>query len=127
MTFEELLLNYWTSHASLYDVVHFSNVFAGSEAEAEMPFVKILVNERKTACPTSGARSPGALAVHLELHHDSYDAATEMLGQLIDGLNGVRIPTEADGTFILRFTARHHKRLGETHWVLTAVFRCLTG
>ena len=127
MSFEEILLNYWASHASLYDVISFSNVFAGPEGEAETPYIRILADEQKTALPTSGPRSPAAFTMRLELHHDSYHAATEMLGLLIDGLNGVRIPTETDGTYVFRFAARHHKRHGETHWILTAIFRCLVG
>jgi len=127
MSFEELLLNYWASHASLYDIVPYSSVFAGSEADADMPFVKVLQDESKAAYPTTGPHSPASFMFRLELHHCSYDAATELLEQLISGLNGVRIPMETGQMLIFRYTSKHHKRQGETHWTLTAVFRCMVG
>ncbi|MCL2304785.1 MAG: hypothetical protein FWC43_05520 [Planctomycetaceae bacterium] len=127
MSFEELLLNYWASHASLYDIVPYSSVFAGAEADADMPFVKVFQDESKASWPTTGPFPPAVFTCRLELHHCCYDAATELLEQLICGLNGVRIPMEAGGMLIFRYTSRHHKRQGEMHWTLTAVFRCMVG
>ena len=127
MSFEELLLNYWASCTLLDDAIPFSNVLAGPEVEVEMPFVRVFQNERKAACPTTAVRSPMSFTFRLELHHDSYSAATELLQRLTDNLNGVRIATESDGTFIIRYTAYLHKRLDETRWALTAVFRCMVG
>ncbi len=127
MSVEEILLRRWGASDSLCEIVPVSRVFSSTMAGAKKPFIVLLREIVKPTYPTTGTTGPATFTLRLELHHDSFDAAEEMLDRVVAELNGVRFPTDDGRTLILRFVARHHNRPGETDWTCIAEFRGMLG
>ena len=127
MTPEEILLKHWSDSTVLNAIIPAKNVFAGPVAINTKPFVCVICGEIKPFCSTSNAASPVSFAMHLELNCDSFDTGSVQMDQIISAIDTVRISSSDQRTMIPRFVALNRKRIGETHWVLTAAFDCFLG